>query len=182
MKLNINGQEHEIDVAPDTPLLWVLRDHLGLKGTRFGCGIGQCGTCTVHFSGQAARSCVLPVVACQGVPVRTIEDLAKGHEHPVVRAWIDHAVPQCGYCQSGQIMAAASLLEQNRRPTDADIDSFMTNLCRCGTYDRIRAAIKDAASKLPEPPAPEPPEGEEDPEAEGEVPRDGGETDGGGER
>ena len=151
MKLNINGADIEVDVAPDTPLLWVLRDHLGLKGTRFGCGVGQCGACTVHFAGQATRSCVLPVAACQGVPVRTIEDLAKDHAHPVVQAWIEHGVPQCGYCQSGQIMAAAGLLQQNARPSDAEIETFMTNLCRCATYDRIRAAIKTAALKLPEP-------------------------------
>jgi isoquinoline 1-oxidoreductase subunit alpha len=156
MKLNINGADVEVDVTPDTPLLWVLRDHLGLKGTRFGCGVGQCGACTVHFDGRATRSCVTPAAACQGAKVRTIEDVAKGHDHPVVKAWIEHGVPQCGYCQSGQIMAATALLETNPRPDDGDIDRFMTNLCRCATYDRIRTAIKSAAATLPAPPEPEP--------------------------
>ncbi len=147
MLLNINGEDVEVDVASDTPLLWVLRDHLGLKGTRFGCGVGQCGACTVHFNGRPARSCVLPVSAARGSQVRTIEDLAKDHQHPVVKAWIEHGVPQCGYCQSGQIMAAAGLLDQTPHPTDADIDAYMSNICRCATYDRIRAAIKSAAAR-----------------------------------
>ena len=149
MLLNINGEDVEVDVASDTPLLWVLRDQLGLKGTRFGCGVGQCGACTVHFNGRPARSCVLPVSAARGSQVRTIEDLAKDHKHPVVKAWIEHGVPQCGYCQSGQIMAAAGLLDQTPNPTDADIDNYMSNICRCATYDRIRAAIKSAAKAAP---------------------------------
>ena len=147
VKLKINDTEHEIDVEEDTPLLWVLRDHLGLTGTKFGCGIGACGACTVHLNGQAVRSCQLPAVAAQSVSITTIEHLAKDGLHPLQQAWIDEAVPQCGYCQSGQIMAAASLLVQIGKPTDADIDKAMTNICRCGTYDRIRRAIHRVAGE-----------------------------------
>ncbi|MCB9759759.1 MAG: (2Fe-2S)-binding protein [Alphaproteobacteria bacterium] len=157
MRFEVNGESVELEVSPDTPLLWVLRDHLGLTGTKFGCGVGQCGACTVHLNGRATRSCLMPAAALEGATVRTIEDLAP---HPLVDAWVAAGVPQCGYCQSGQLMAAAALLEANARPTRADIEQWMTNLCRCGTYDRIRGAIADAALKLPEPPPPEeaPPE------------------------
>lgn len=146
-KLTVNAQEHELDVRPDMPLLWVLRDKLKLTGTKFGCGIAQCGACTVHVNGVAMRSCVLPVSAVSG-PVTTIEGLAgDGDLHPVQAAWIDHDVPQCGYCQAGQIMSAASLLATNSKPTDEDIDNAMAgNYCRCGTYVRIRAAVHSAAS------------------------------------
>ena len=144
--LVVNGIEHELDVRPDMPLLWVLRDKLKLTGTKYGCGISQCGACTVHVGGAATRSCVLPVSAVTG-PVTTIEGLAqKGDLQPLQAAWIEHDVPQCGYCQSGQIMAAAALLASNRRPTDKDIDQAMAgNYCRCGTYIRIREAIHTAA-------------------------------------
>jgi aerobic-type carbon monoxide dehydrogenase small subunit (CoxS/CutS family) len=146
-KLVVNTQEHEIDVVPDMPLLWVLRDKLKLTGTKYGCGIGQCGACTVHFNGTAVRSCVLPIAAVSG-DVTTIEGLsANGGLHPLQAAWIDHDVPQCGYCQSGQIMSAASLLATNPKPSDEDIDSAMVgNYCRCGTYIRIRQAVHSAAS------------------------------------
>ena len=146
-KLVVNTREHEIDVVPDMPLLWVLRDKLKLTGTKYGCGIGQCGACTVHVNGTAVRSCMLPVSAVSG-DVTTIEGLsANGGLHPLQAAWIDHDVPQCGYCQSGQIMSAASLLATNRKPSDDDIDSAMAgNYCRCGTYIRIRQAVHSAAS------------------------------------
>ncbi len=146
-KLVVNGIEHELDVRPDMPLLWVLRDKLKLTGTKYGCGIAQCGACTVHVGGAATRSCVLPVSAVTG-PVTTIEGLAqKGDLQPLQAAWIEHDVPQCGYCQSGQIMAAAALLAGNPRPTDKDIDQAMAgNYCRCGTYIRIREAIHAAAA------------------------------------
>lgn len=149
LELNINGAIHKVEVDPNTPLLWVLRDTLGLKGTRYGCAMGLCGACTVHYDGMAVRSCVLPVAACAGVKIVTIEHL----DHPVQDAWIEHQVPQCGYCQSGQIMAAAAMLNQNPRPSDADIDASMTNLCRCATYHRIRKAIHACASNMsvPEP-------------------------------
>lgn len=146
IRLTVNGQEQELDVDPQTPLLWVLRDHLGLTGTKFGCGIAQCGACTVHLDGVATRSCVTPVSAVEGQAVTTIEGLSTDAEHPVQQAWIELDVPQCGFCQSGQIMAAASLLEENPTPNDADIDQAMSGiLCRCGTYNRVRAAIKRAA-------------------------------------
>jgi isoquinoline 1-oxidoreductase alpha subunit len=145
-RLNINGQTHEVDVDPDTPLLWVLRDGLGLTGTKFGCGIVQCGACTVHIDGVGTRSCSVPVSAAEGTQVTTIEGLsANGDLHPVQRAWIAHDVPQCGYCQSGMIMAVAALLKDKPQPSDADIDAAITNICRCGTYARIRAAIHAAA-------------------------------------
>src|SRR5437868_4730955 len=141
----VKGKSRTVSVAPDTPLLWVLRDTLGLTGTKFGCGIAQCGACTVHLDGVATRTCVLPVSAVAGKRVTTIEGLSKNRAHAVQRAWIAEDVPQCGYCQSGQIMAAAALLAKQPHPTDADIDAAMTNICRCGTYQRIRAAIHRAA-------------------------------------
>lgn len=142
----VNGETVTVDVAPDTPLLWVLRDTLDLKGTKYGCGAAQCGACTVHVNGAPARSCVLPVSAVGGAKVTTIEGLSPDGSHPVQRAWLELDVPQCGYCQAGQIMAAAALLARTPNPTDADIDAAMDgNLCRCGTYLRIRAAIHRAA-------------------------------------
>ena len=145
--LTINGHMQQVDVDPDTPLLWVLRDTLGLTGTRYGCGIAQCGACTVHVDGVATRSCSVPVGAVEGSQITTIEGLpANGDLHPVQRAWIAHDVPQCGYCQSGMIMAVAALLKEKPQPSDADIDVAITNICRCGTYARIRAAIHTAAS------------------------------------
>ncbi len=144
--LRINGNPVEVDVAPDTPLLWVLRDTLGLQGTKFGCGLGLCGACTVHVAGAPVRSCQTPVSAVGDYEMTTIEGLSADGSHPVQRAWLQFDVPQCGYCQSGQIMSAAALVANNRAPTDADIDAAMSgNICRCGTYDRIRAAIKRAA-------------------------------------
>lgn len=146
IKLDINGTQTEVDVDPQTPLLWVLREWVGMTGTKYGCGIAQCGACTVHLNGMAIRSCSVPVGAVGGVKITTIEGLSPdGLSHPVQVAWLQHDVPQCGYCQSGQIMAAASLLKANPHPTDAEIDDAMSNICRCGTYQRIRAAIKDAA-------------------------------------
>jgi aerobic-type carbon monoxide dehydrogenase small subunit (CoxS/CutS family) len=146
MKLNVNGRELETDAAPDTPLLWVLRDHLNLTGTKFGCGIALCGACTVHLDGQPVRSCQTPASAAEGRQVTTIEGLSSGRGHAVQRAWLELDVPQCGYCQSGQIMSAAALLAANPSPTDADIDAAMAgNICRCGTYPRIRKAIHRAA-------------------------------------
>jgi isoquinoline 1-oxidoreductase alpha subunit len=145
-KLNVNGKDTEIDVDPDMPLLWVLRDTLGLTGTKFGCGMALCGACTVHLDGQPIRSCVTPVSAIGSKAVTTIEGLSTDRSHPVQRAWIELDVPQCGYCQSGQIMSAAALLAHTAEPSDADIDTAMSgNLCRCGTYQRIRAAIHRAA-------------------------------------
>jgi len=144
--LTINGESHEIDVDPTTPLLWVIRDYVGLTGTKFGCGIAQCGACTVHLDGTPVRSCVLPVQAVTGKQITTIEGIAGEQLHPVQQAWIDEQVPQCGYCQSGQIMSAAALLESNPSPSDADIDHAMAGVvCRCGTYPRIRKGIKRAA-------------------------------------
>ncbi len=143
--LKVNGQAHLVDVEPETPLLWVLRDTLGLTGTKFGCGKALCGACTVHLDGEATRTCVLPVSAAQGKQITTIEGLLPGGVHPVQQAWIAQDVPQCGYCQSGMIMAAAALLRAKPRPTDADIDAAITNICRCGTYARIRQAIHAAA-------------------------------------
>ena len=142
--LDINGKSVSITAADDTPLLWVLRDELGLTGTKYGCGIAQCGACTVHIDGQPTRSCQTPISAVAGLKVTTIEGL--GGHHPVQQAWVKADVPQCGYCQSGQIMSAAALLAEKKHPTDADIDAALSgNICRCGTYQRIRAAIKDAA-------------------------------------
>ncbi|MEM1194432.1 MAG: (2Fe-2S)-binding protein [Pseudomonadota bacterium] len=149
MKLTINDNDYQVDADPETPLLWVLRDEIGLTGTKFGCGIGACGACTVHMEGAALRSCSLPVSAVTG-SVTTIEGLGTPETlHAVQAAWIDHNVAQCGYCQSGQIMAAAALLADNPSPSDGDIDDAMSgNLCRCGTYPRIKAAINDAADRL----------------------------------
>jgi aerobic-type carbon monoxide dehydrogenase small subunit (CoxS/CutS family) len=145
--LTVNGRRRTVNVAATTPLLWVLRDNLGLTGTKFGCGIAQCGACTVHLDGQAVRSCVTPVAAVGTKRVTTIEGLSAGTSHRVQKAWIAEDVPQCGYCQSGQIMAAAALLHRTPQPSDADIDAAMTNICRCGTYQRIRAAIHRAAKE-----------------------------------
>jgi aerobic-type carbon monoxide dehydrogenase small subunit (CoxS/CutS family) len=146
MRFVLNGEPVEAAVDGDTPLLWVLRDTLGFTGTKYGCGRGLCGCCTVHVEGEQARSCLLPVSAVQGLRVTTIEGLAAGGAHPVTRAWVALDVPQCGYCQPGQIMAAAALLAKRRRPTDEDIDAAMAGvICRCGTYPRIRAAIHEAA-------------------------------------
>jgi aerobic-type carbon monoxide dehydrogenase small subunit (CoxS/CutS family) len=146
IKLNVNGQVVEVDVEPDTPLLWVLRDTIGLTGTKYGCGMALCGACTVHMDGEPIRACVVPVSAVGEQKITTIEGLSKDRSHPVQKAWIELDVPQCGYCQSGQIMSAVALLAKNPKPTDADIDSAMAgNLCRCGTYQRIRAAIHRAA-------------------------------------
>ena len=144
--LSINGASHELNVEPETPLLWVLRDNIGLTGTKFGCGIAQCGVCTVHLDGQPVRACTLPASSAVGREIRTIEGLSPDASHPVQRAWVEHTVPQCGYCQSGQIMAAAALLERTPNPTNREIDAAMSGLlCRCGTYPRIRKAIHHAA-------------------------------------
>jgi len=150
MQLSVNQQTHTFDVEPDMPLLWVLRDELGITGPKFGCGIAQCGACTVHIDGQPVRSCVLPVGSGQG-EVTTIDGLGQADRlHIVQQVWIEQQVAQCGYCQPGQIMTAVALLSQNPAPTDADIDASMTNLCRCGTYPRIRAAVHQAAQKIRE--------------------------------
>lgn len=152
LQLNVNGEARDLDgVDPSTPLLWVLRDRLGLVGTKFGCGGGYCGACTVHLDGRPVRSCSMPVSAVAGQNVSTIENLADtdGTLHPLQEAWLEHDVPQCGYCQSGQLMSAAALLARNPQPSDADIDAAMNgNLCRCGTYQRIRAAIHSAAGSM----------------------------------
>jgi len=149
VSLNVNGHAHRVDADPDTPLLWVLRDDIGLTGTKFGCGVAQCGACTVHLDGQPARSCVTPATAVGGRKVTTIEGLQSRTAKAVQKAWIEHDVVQCGYCQSGQIMSATALLEQNPRPSDEDIDHAMAgNICRCATYVRIRAAIHAAAGQL----------------------------------
>ena len=146
IQLTVNGTHHSFDGDPDMPLLWYLRDVLGLTGTKFGCGVALCGACTVHQNGDAIRSCVTPMSAAAGTEIRTIEDLSQNGLHPVQRAWMQVNVPQCGYCQSGQIMQAAALLRQKPHPTDQDIEQAMAgNICRCGTYQRIRAAIKAAA-------------------------------------
>ncbi|HJZ30586.1 MAG TPA: (2Fe-2S)-binding protein [Hyphomicrobiaceae bacterium] len=146
-RLTVNGQSHDLDVAPDTPLLWVIRDHVGLTGTKYGCGIAQCGACTVHIDGEAVRSCSLPVSAVEGKAITTIEGLAQnGVLHKVQKAWIDNDVPQCGYCQCGMIMAVAALLKEKPKPTDADIDTSITNICRCGTFQQVREAIHMAAA------------------------------------
>ena len=146
--LNVNGKKYAIDVDPRTPMLWVLRDHLKLTGTKYGCGIAQCGACTILFNGTAIRSCQLPVAAAADKPVITIEGLSEKGDHPLQKAWIEHDVPQCGYCQAGQIMNAAALLKRNPHPTDEEIEASMNgNICRCGTYLRIREAIKSAAKQ-----------------------------------
>lgn len=145
--LKINGKKKQVDVAENTPVLWVLRDHLDLVGTKFGCGIAQCGACTIHLDGEAVRSCSLPVSAVGDKAITTIEGLSEKGDHPVQKAWIEHDVAQCGYCQAGQIMSAASLLKKTKNPTDQEIETAMNgNICRCGTYIRIKAAIKTAAA------------------------------------
>lgn len=145
--LTINGQAHTVDADPETPLLWVIREWVGMTGTKYGCGIAQCGACSVHIDGQVMRSCSVQVGSLADAKITTIEGLSDdGLSHPVQKAWLQHQVPQCGYCQSGQIMAAAALLAQNPKPTDEDINDAMSNICRCGTYNRIRAAIHTAAS------------------------------------
>ncbi len=144
--LTVNGRDHAVDVPPDTPLLWTIRDAIGLTGTKFGCGMAQCGACTVHLDGDPIRSCVTPVSAAQGKQITTIEGLSPDTSHPLQQAWIAEDVPQCGYCQSGQLMSAAALLQRNGNPSDDDIDAAMSgNICRCGTYNRIRSAIHRAA-------------------------------------
>ena len=147
LRLNVNGRTQEVDVAPSTPLLWVLRDTLGLTGTKYGCGIAQCGACTVHIDGDAVRSCSLPISAVGDQKIVTIEGLSPDGSHPVQKAWLEVEVPQCGYCQIGMMMAAAALLKEKPQPTDAEIDKAITNICRCGTYTRIREAIHRAAAK-----------------------------------
>jgi len=145
-RLNVNGKERDFDAEPDTPLLWVLREQLGLTGTKYGCGVAQCGACTVHIDGEPVRSCVRPVsTVSASQKITTIEGLAPNASHPLQKAWIELDVPQCGFCQSGMLMAAAALLRNKPNPSDTDIDEAMTNICRCGTYNRVRAAIKLAA-------------------------------------
>ena len=146
-RLVVNGKTHDVDADPNTPLLWVLREQIGLTGTKYGCGIAQCGACTVHIDGAAVRSCSLPVSAAEGKQITTIEGLAKnGTLHPVQKAWLERDVPQCGYCQTGMIMAVAALLKEKPKPTDADIDNTITNICRCGTFQQVREAIHAATS------------------------------------
>ncbi|MDI5897192.1 (2Fe-2S)-binding protein [Flavobacterium yafengii] len=150
INLKINSKDYSIDVDPQMPLLWAIRDFVGLKGTKYGCGIAQCGACTVHLNGQPVRSCSLPVAAVANKNITTIEGLSEDNSHPVQKAWIEEQVPQCGYCQSGQIMAAAALLSKNASPNDADIDAAMQgHICRCGTYPRIKRAIKKASENKP---------------------------------
>jgi isoquinoline 1-oxidoreductase alpha subunit len=144
--LHINGRDHQVDVDPETPLLWVIREWLGMTGTKYGCGIAQCGACAVHIDGDVTRSCVTPVSAVGASKITTIEGISPDSSHPVQVAWLAHEVPQCGYCQSGQIMAAVALLADKPHPTDGEIDDAMSNICRCGTYGRIRAAIHTAAA------------------------------------
>ncbi len=147
--LNINGKNQQVDVDPATPVLWVLRDHLNLVGTKFGCGLSQCGACTIHVDGVAMRSCMLPISQVGRQAVTTIEGLSENGDHPVQKAWLEHDVPQCGYCQAGQIMTAAALLKKNPNPTDEEIEEAMNgNLCRCGTYVRIKAAVKTASTLI----------------------------------
>ena len=146
--LEINGKKYQIDVEAEMPLLWVLRDDLGLTGTKFGCGIGECGACTVHINGQAVRSCSFPVAAAVGTKITTIEGLSHHNKHPVQQAWLEEQVPQCGYCQSGQIMATAALLAKNPKPTSEEVEDNITNLCRCGTYVRVRRGISRSAELM----------------------------------
>ena len=149
IEFDLNGERVRVDIEPETPLLWVIRDEIGLTGTKFGCWIGQCGACTVHLDGKPVRGCLTPVSAAEGRKLTTIEGLGPDADHPLQRAWFELSVPQCGYCQSGQLMSAAALLSQNPSPTDAEIDVAMSgNICRCGTYDRIRAAIHQAAKEM----------------------------------
>jgi isoquinoline 1-oxidoreductase alpha subunit len=148
INLTINGRSHVVDVEGDTPLLWALRDEVGLTGTKFGCGVGACGACTVLLDGEVTRSCIMPVSAVAGKSITTIEGLSKDNTHVVQQAWIAESVPQCGYCQSGMILGAVALLNHKPHPTDADIDGAMTNICRCGTYNRVRKAIHRAANQV----------------------------------
>ena len=149
ISFNLNGSAVSVQSEPDTPLLWVIRDEIGLTGTKFGCGKAQCGSCTVHVNGSAVRACQTPVSSVSGKKVATVESLSADNSHPLQKAWIKHQVPQCGYCQSGQVMSAAALLSKNKNPSDGDIDAAMSgNLCRCGTYNRVRAAVKDAAAEM----------------------------------
>ena len=145
VQLNINGRSQQVDVEPDTPLLWVIREQVGLTGTKYGCGVAQCGACTVHIDGEPVRSCSMAVSAAAGKRITTIEGLSRDGSHPVQKAWVQLQVPQCGFCQSGMIMAAAALLKETKKPTDAQIDAAMSNICRCGTYARVREAIHLAA-------------------------------------
>jgi len=145
VSITVNGERRQLDVEDETPLLWVLRDEIGLTGTKYGCGIAQCGACTVHVNGEAVRSCSVPIGSIDGAAITTIEGLSADSTHPVQRTWLEHDVPQCGYCQSGQIMAVAALLQSNPKPSDAEIDDAITNICRCGTYERIRRAVHRAA-------------------------------------
>jgi aerobic-type carbon monoxide dehydrogenase small subunit (CoxS/CutS family) len=146
--IDVNGTQHQIEIEQDTPLLWVLRDVIGLTGTKFGCGIAECGACTVHINGRPMRACAVPIGAIDGAKVTTIEGLSSDRSHPVQQAWLAEDVPQCGYCQSGQIMAAVKFLQDFPNPTDADIDANITNICRCGTYERMRRAIHRAADMM----------------------------------
>ena len=146
--ITVNGMQHQLDIEPDTPLLWALRDVVSLTGTKYGCGIAQCGACTVHIDGQPMRSCSVPIASVDGASIITIEGLSPDGKHPVQQAWIAEDVPQCGYCQSGQIMAVAAFLKDHPSPTDADIDANITNICRCGTYERMRRAIHRAADLM----------------------------------
>ena len=146
--LTVNGTQHQLDLEPDTPLLWALRDVVGLTGTKYGCGIAQCGACTVHVNGMAMRSCSMPIASLEGASITTIEGLSPDSQHPVQLAWIAEDVPQCGYCQSGQIMATVAFLKTHPAPTDAQIDANITNICRCGTYERLRRAIHRAAKSM----------------------------------
>ena len=146
--ITVNDTQHQLDIEPDTPLLWALRDVMGLTGTKYGCGMAQCGACTVHINGQPARSCSAPIASVDGASITTIEGLSPDGKHPVQQAWIAEDVPQCGYCQSGQIMAVAAFLKDHPSPTDADIDANITNICRCGTYERMRRAIHRAADLI----------------------------------
>ena len=146
--ITANGTQHQLDIEPDTPLLWALRDVVGLTGTKYGCGIAQCGSCTVHINGQPIRSCSVPIASVDGASITTIEGLSPDGQHPVQQAWIAEDVPQCGYCQSGQIMAVAAFLKDHPSPTDADIDANISNICRCGTYERMRRAIHRAADLI----------------------------------
>jgi len=148
ISVTINGQKHSIDADPSTPMLWVLRDHLGMTGTKYGCGIAQCGACTVHVDGVATRSCQLPLEAAENAKITTIEGLSPTSNHPLQQLWVELNVAQCGYCQTGILMAAAALLKEKPRPTDEDIDTYVNNICRCGTYPRVRAAIHKAADML----------------------------------
>jgi isoquinoline 1-oxidoreductase alpha subunit len=150
-ELSINGEAHAVEADPDTPLLWVLRDHLGMTGTKFGCGIGQCGACTVHLDGTATRSCLMSLEAAAGMKITTIEGLSPDSGHALQRAWLEINVAQCGYCQAGMLMAAAALLREHPQPTDEQIDAAMTNICRCGTYSRVRAAIHRAVASMAKP-------------------------------